>query len=144
MIEHEVPIRVLLIAESCNPEWVSVPLEGWSHSQAISRIADVHLVTQIRNRDALERAGLKEDVEFTAINSERVARPMYRMSKLLRGGSGQGWTTVMAFSAIPYYYFEHLVWRQFGGRIFAGDFDVVHRLTPLSPTIPSVIAQGCK
>ena len=46
-------LRVLLIAEQCNPTFVSVPLEGWSHSQAIAEVADTHLVTQVRNREAI-------------------------------------------------------------------------------------------
>ena len=45
--------RALLIAEAANPEWVSIPLEGWSHSRAIARLCDAHLVTQVRNRDAI-------------------------------------------------------------------------------------------
>ena len=53
MTEH---VRVLLLAEACNPEWTSVPLVGWSHSRAISNLTDAHLVTQLRNRDAILRA----------------------------------------------------------------------------------------
>jgi hypothetical protein len=37
-----------------------------------------------------------------------------------------------------------MVWREFGDRIARGDFDVVHRITPLSPTTPSRIAKRCK
>ncbi|MEM9881657.1 MAG: glycosyltransferase [Planctomycetota bacterium] len=132
--------RVLLLAEQANPEFVSVPLEGWSHARALAEVADVHLVTQVRNRDAIVRAGLTEGRDFTAIDSEKVAARMHRLAGLLRGGKGKGWTTVMAFNAVSYRYFERLVWRQFGGAIKRGAYDLVHRLTPLSPTLPSPIA----
>ena len=39
-------MKVLILAESCNPGWESVPLVGWSHYHAISQIADTHLVTR--------------------------------------------------------------------------------------------------
>jgi glycosyltransferase involved in cell wall biosynthesis len=136
--------RALLIAEACNPEWVSIPLEGWSHSRAIASLTDTHLVTQIRNRDAILRAGLVEGRDFTAIDSEPAARPAYALASLLRGGKGKGWTTTTALSAAAYPYFEHLLWQKFGPRIADGEFDLVHRLTPLSPTIPSPIAQRCR
>jgi glycosyltransferase involved in cell wall biosynthesis len=138
------PPRVLLIAEACNPRLVSVPLEGWSHYRAIAAITGAHLVTQVRNRSALLEAGLVEGRDFTAIDSEAVARPIHRFATFLRGGAGAGWTTSMALSAISYPYFEHLIWQRFGRRIAAGEFDVVHRLTPLSPTLPSLLAGKCQ
>lgn len=137
-------MRVLLVAEACNPEWVSVPLEGWSHSQAIARRVDAHLVTQVRNRDAIVRAGLREGVEFTAINSEAIEARIYRLADRLRGGSNKGWTLLTGMAALSYPYFEHLVWRQFGQRLRNGEFDIVHRLTPLSPTMPSALAGKCR
>jgi alpha-maltose-1-phosphate synthase len=136
--------RVLLIAEAANPEWVSVPLEGWSHARAIAEVCDVHLVTQVRNRDAIRRAGLKEGVDFTAIDSEMVARPAWKVAQLIRGGSNHGWTTVTAIGSLTYWYFEELVWKNFGAKVEARQFDVVHRLTPLSPTTPSSLARRCK
>lgn len=136
--------RVLLIAEQANPEFVSVPLEGWSHSQAIAEVADAHLVTQVRNREAILRTGLVEGEDFTAIDSEKVAARMHKLSGVLRGGKGKGWTTVMALNAVSYAYFEKLVWKQFGDAIKRGEYDVVHRLTPLSPTLPSSLAKKCK
>ncbi|MBX3375586.1 MAG: glycosyltransferase family 4 protein [Phycisphaeraceae bacterium] len=136
-------MRALLIAEAANPEWTSVPLVGWSHARAIMRRVDAHLVTQVRNQEAFERAGV-ERASYTCIDSEAVARLTWKISSKLSGGAGKGWTTLMAASSVSYYYFEHLLWKQFGPRIRAGEFDVVHRITPLSPTIPSLLARRCQ
>jgi glycosyltransferase involved in cell wall biosynthesis len=132
---------VLLIAEAANPEWTSVPLIGWSLSRALSKVADVHLVTQVRNRSAFIRAGLVEGRDFTAIDNEDVAAPMFKISEMLRGGSGKGWTTTAAFSSLAYYSFEKTVWEQFKARLMDHEFDLVHRITPVSPTSPSIIAK---
>jgi len=134
------PYRVLLLAEAANPEWFSVPLEGWSLVQALAKITDVHLVTQIRNREAILRAGMVEGRDFTAIDNETVASPVSKLAEQLRGGSGKGWTLVTAFSSLAYYSFELEMWRRLGSRIKAHEFDLVHRITPLSPTSQSLVA----
>ena len=119
-----------------------MPLEGWSHSQAIASLVDVHLVTQVRNRESILRSGL-DPSRFTSIDSEAVARLVWRLGKVIRGGAGKGWTTITALSAVSYRNFEHLVWKAYGPRLRRGEFDLVHRITPLSPTIPSLFAAKC-
>ena len=134
-------LRVLLIAEAANPEWTSVPLIGWKLSRALAEVVNVHLVTQVRNRNAIIRAGCKEGRDFSAIDNETFAAPLFWLSRKLRGGDGKGWTTITAFSSLAYYSFEFELWRQFRARLQAGEFDLVHRITPLSPTSPSIIAK---
>ncbi|MBI1367679.1 MAG: glycosyltransferase [Planctomycetes bacterium] len=135
--------RVLIIAEQANPEQVSVPLEGWCHYQAVRRRCNAHLVTQIRNREAVERAGLTDPADVTFIDSEKIARPMYHLAQKLRGGANKGWTTITAMVNVSYYYFEHLFWQKFGPAIREHKYDLVHRITPLSPTMASLIAARC-
>ena len=38
-------IRVLLIAEACNPDWTSVPLEGYNLYRGLRHVADITLAT---------------------------------------------------------------------------------------------------
>ena len=134
-------LRILVIAEAANPEWTSVPLIGWDLSQALSRVVDAHLVTQVRNRGAILRRGLVENRDFTAIDNEAFAARLSKFSTRLRGGAGKGWTTASAFSSLAYYSFEYTLWSRFRERLQNGEFDLVHRITPLSPTSQSLIAR---
>lgn len=133
--------KVLLIAEAANPEWVSVPLVGWNVAQALREVAEVLVVTHVRNRDAMARAGLIQGKEFLCIDSEALARPLWKLAERLRGGPEGGWTTLAALSWPSYLYFEYLLWQALGPRIEAREWDLVHRVTPLSPTVPSLIAR---
>jgi len=136
--------RVLLIADGCNPQMTSVPLEGYCHSEALRQVADVLVVTHVRNRNDLTAVGWKEGKDFLCIDTEAVSRLGWKIGTLLRGGHGAGWTTLAALTVPLYYLFEQRLWEMLGSRIAAGEFDVVHRLIPLSPATPSTIAARCK
>jgi glycosyltransferase involved in cell wall biosynthesis len=134
-------LSVLLIAERANPEYTSIPLRGWYHGQAIAKVADVHIVTQHWNGPAYVKAGF---TNFTGLDTSIVHEPMKLAISALRGGQGKGWTIDTALSALEYYFFEYLLWKKFGSLIKSGKFDLVHRLIPSSPTVPSLIAARCK
>lgn len=135
--------RILVLAESAHPEAQSVSWIGWAASRALALTNDVHLVTRKANREAILAAGLEEGHDFTAIDLDRLELPMLRLATALRGDAGEGWTTLMALSLPVYYAFEQVVWRHFRDRLCRGEFDLVHRITPVSPTMPSLIAGRC-
>ena len=136
-------MRVLVIAEMANPDWVSVPLVGWSHWHALSKRVDGHLVTHIRNREDILKRG-EDPARLTTLDPALVEEPVRVLADALRGKGGGGWTTLTALNSFSYYYFEHVLWCELGGRIRAGEWDVVHRLTPLTPTTPSLLARSCE
>ena len=133
-------LRILLTADQCNPEWSSLPGVAFRAAEALSRVADVTLATHIRNKPALDKTGCG-DAKIVYIDNEAVARPMYRLGCLLRGGNAAGWTTHMAFMYPPYIAFERKIYKHFRKDLKQGKFDLVHRLTPMSPTLPSPLAK---
>jgi len=133
-------LRALLLADACNPEWPSLPVVGYKAALAIAEHADVAIATHVRNRPAIERAGAGR-AEAVYLDNEYVARPLHRLAKWLRGGAEGSWTTVQALAYPSQIAFEHEAWKRFGRQLGAGEFDVVHRVTPMSPTLPSPLAK---
>ncbi len=135
-------MRVLVLAESCNPGWESVPLVGWSHYHAIAQVTDAHLVTRSWNRENLVGAGLIEGRDFTCINTEALFDPVARLVTAI-SGPNKGYAMLTALAMPSYLLLEYLAWRKFGPAIRAGQYDIVHRITPVSPAIPSPMAPRC-
>lgn len=131
--------RALLLAENCNPERPSLPIVAYKYALEIARLADVTLVTQVRNRPAFEKAaptGLR--VEF--LDTEYVAGPLHRFAMRLRGGAEVAWSTSVMMQYLPYLAFERDALRMFRDDLRAGRFDIVHRIAPMTPTLPSYVA----
>lgn len=134
--------RVLALAEACNPTWTSVPLVGCNLARALAERddLDVTLVTHVRNRAALEADPLAQRARLAFIDNERLARPLFLLSRLLRGGQSLSWTTATALAWPAYMAFEQQVYARFRRRLETGAFDLIHRLTPVSPTLGSPLA----
>jgi glycosyltransferase involved in cell wall biosynthesis len=132
-------LRVLLLADSCNPDWPSLPIVGYKTAKALAEIADVTLVTQVRNQPNLGRDGVgRARVDY--LDTEAVAAPLFKLARLLRRDPQKGWTIQMAMDYPAYLAFEFSAWRRYRQQLRSGAFDIVHRLTPMSPTIPSPLA----
>jgi starch synthase len=125
-----------------SPETDTRQGQGLHHWRALSRIVDGHLVTHVRNRKHILDAGESLD-RLTFIDTKRLDRPIHGISEIMAGHPDRGRTTATAFGSLLYYYFEHVLWRTLGDQIRAHEWDIVHRLTPLTPTMPSLLASKC-
>lgn len=134
--------RVLLLAEACNPTWTSVPLVGYNFARALAENPDlqVTLVSHVRNQQALEADPIAEIARLVFINNEWIAKPLYTAGKLIRGGKSLGWTTNMAINWPAYIAFELQAAKALQAELDTKSFDIIHRLTPVSPTMPSALA----
>ncbi len=132
-------MKILVLADVCNPEWPSLPIVGYQYAKALADHVDVTVVTQIRNRANIEKVGLGK-AEVVYLDTEHIAAPMHRFAAAVRGGASVGWTLQMAMDYPSYIAFERSAFRRFKGALSTGTFDIVHRITPMSPTLPSPMA----
>lgn len=133
-------MRVLILAEVCNPDWPSLPVVGYKFARAIANYADVVVVTQIRNKPNIDRDGMGK-AKVVYLDTENIAAPVYKLADALSGGKSRGETIKVAIGNFINLAFEWAVWKHFQQDLRNGRFDVVHRLTPMSPTQPSPMAQ---
>lgn len=135
--------KVLLIIESCNPEWASVPLVGYNFYRAIAKVADVTLVTHARNKAALLKQHPNQDIQF--VEPSRWEAFYYKVVVGLSSFRGRViWPVRHALQFPLYFFFDRTVLKAFGGRVRSGEFDIVHALTPMMPRYPVGIVRACK
>jgi glycosyltransferase involved in cell wall biosynthesis len=143
MVENEENtkrLRVLILADDCNPEWHSLPALVHSFICTLAKYVDVVVVTQIRNKPNIDREGIG-NAEVVYLDTEKVAAPIYKLATVLSGDVNKAMTLKVALSYPSTLAFEWAVWRRFRQDLQNGRFDIVHRLSPMSPTIPSPMAK---
>jgi glycosyltransferase involved in cell wall biosynthesis len=131
-------LRILVLVPDCNPEGVSMPYVTYSHAAALAQLHDVTLVVGKPSEERTRRA----NAPFRAIEAVRmpVLDPLYAWSvhNIFKHNFD---TQVLTAFCYPFALaFEWHAWRQFRRRIFAGEFDVVLRLMPMTPVMPSPFA----
>ncbi len=135
-------LKVLLIIEQCNPEWVSVPLVGYCFYENISRLVDTTLVTHERNRPALEKA--HPDRDITYICESAFIKKYYSIAeKLSRLGERVIWPLYHTLTYPVYGEFNHQVYTKFKESILEGKYDIVHAMTPMMPRYPVEAIKAC-
>ncbi|MGB8772125.1 MAG: glycosyltransferase family 4 protein [Candidatus Korobacteraceae bacterium] len=131
-------LRILLLAPGANPETISAYLVSYCHAEALAHLHDVTLVIQSGSEEAVRRARAPfRTIEVIrqpwldrifAWTLRRVFKYNYR-------------TQVLTAFMYPFSVaFECGAWRRLRTRIIAGDFDVVLRILPIVPVLPSAFA----
>lgn len=135
-------LRILLLAQQNNPDWISVPLVGFQHSSALAKMHEVTLVTHYANEEAI----LKQNVPFQEVLPISLGgwEAFYTWCFIHVFRSNHGSQLLTAFR-IPFYWaFEQQAFRRFKRRLQAKEFDLVLRLTPVAPVSPSLFAKRCR
>ena len=131
-------LRILVLAPDSNPEKVSIPYVTYSHAAALAKLHDVTLVVQSSVEDAVRRA----KAPFRSIEVVRMPWLERIHAWSLRWIFRYNFTS-QALTAFGYPFaliFEWRAWRQLRHRIFAGEFDVVLRVVPMTAVLPSPFA----
>lgn len=136
-------MKVLLIIESCNPEWASVPLVGFNFFHQISKFSDVTLVTHERNRAALEKLNLSAKTIF--VKPSNIESLYYKIiSRISTFRGAVIWPLRHALQYPIYFFFDKNVDRMLRKDVESGTFDIVHAMTPILPRYPVSISKRCK
>lgn len=135
--------KVLLIVESCNPDWSSVPLVGYNFFREISGIADVTLVTHSRNKLALLNRHPNCAIHF--IEPGYLEDFYYKLITALSTFRGRVVWPLRHMLQFPlYFFFDRSVTKLFASRVQSGEFDIVHVLTPMMPRYPVGLVGFCR
>ena len=132
-------LRVLVLAPDCNPESVTTPQIAYAHAEALARLHAVTLVVRAANGStrSVERAGPSKTIHPIRLPGlDELYRWAFR--RIFKYDYGR-----QSFTAASYplqVAFEWRAWRQLRRRIRSGDFDVVLRILPIVPVLPSPFA----
>jgi glycosyltransferase involved in cell wall biosynthesis len=131
-------LRILLLAPGCSPEEVSMPYVTYSHAAALAQLHDVALVVGSPGEDPVRRA--KAPFRTIEVIRMPLLERIYAWS-LRRIFNYNYDTQVLTAFGYPFSIaFEWHAWRQLRRRIFAGEFDVVLRVMPMTAVVPSPFA----
>ena len=131
-------LRILLLAPDCNPESVTTPQIAYAHAEALARLHTVTLVVRAANEQPIRRAG----GAFQAIEAIRLPGldQLYAWALRRIFKYDYGRQSLTAASYPLQIAFEWRAWWQLRRRVLSREFDVVLRILPIVPVLPSPFA----
>ena len=131
-------LRILVLAPDVHPDYASMPYVTYSHAAALAELHDVALVTGSSSEDAVRRA----NAPFRSIEVVRMPLVERLREWSLRNIFKHNYDTqvLTAFGYPSALAFEWRAWQQLRHRICAGEFDIVLRVQPMTPSLPSPFA----
>lgn len=134
-------LRVLLVANECNPEWASVPGEAYQLYDALRHRADVTLVTHERNRMAIQQVTDTRQIVF--IDESPAASAYYRCAARIARHGRVRWNLLHMLTYPVYAEFDARTFRRLHNAVENGEYDIVHAFTPILPRYPYRIVEAC-
>jgi glycosyltransferase involved in cell wall biosynthesis len=128
-------LRILVLAPDADPKRVSIPFVTYCHAAALAKLHDVSLVVG----SPVEENVRNDGAPFHSIEVVRMPLLERIYEWFLRRIFKYNYDTqVLTAFAYPFSLaFEWHAWRQLKKRIFAGEWDVVLRVLPMSPSLAS-------
>jgi glycosyltransferase involved in cell wall biosynthesis len=128
--------RVLLSAYQCGPGMGSVSHIGWEWYSRLATHVPTTLVTHIRNREALTKAGAPLPYsEVIFVDTEWFAGPFYRLASRIFRRSQHA---VFLISSLDFFVYDRGAEALLRRRMISGErWEIVHAVTPVSPAAPT-------
>ncbi|WP_162601139.1 glycosyltransferase family 4 protein [Occallatibacter savannae] len=131
-------LRILLLAPDVNPDTISMPYVTYSHAAALAHLHDVSLVTGTPSEGPVRRANAPfRSIEVVKMPTlERIHA--WAIRRIFKHNYD---TQVLTAFGYPFSVaFEQRAWSQLKSRIYGGEFDIVLRVMPMTPSLPSPFA----
>ncbi|MGF1491489.1 MAG: glycosyltransferase family 4 protein, partial [Microcoleaceae cyanobacterium] len=146
--EQAKKLKILMVVEQCNPDWVSVPLVGYKFYREVNQLAEVTLVTHARNRKAFANCPQHHPVIFIEESQLNILYHKLAVRIAAKGrkdlAKGVNWPLYHLLAYPVYAEFNYKVYQRFKSEILSGHYDIVHALTPIMPRYPFKVCQLCK
>ena len=129
-------MRVLLLAQSCNPERASEPSVIYNVARELADRVDLVVATHVWHKSAVSARGIGP-AEIVYLDTDYILKPLCRIGNLVQFSPA----TATAIGIPGHIAFDWEVWKYFKKDLRLGRFDIVHRLCPVNSAIPSALAK---